>query len=225
MAAEHADPDPELEEEVEAETFEKDHESVYEALFAARSEFPKLQRASNNPHFKSKYTSLETLMEVVDPILLRHGLLWTTMPGFTGQETPILKYEMLHVPSATEVCEEVLLLAAKDDPQGQSAAITYARRYTIEAVLGLIGTDDDDGNRASEAARGARGRMEDTRPLSPEELARMMEAITASGLDLEEVMRVAGIAEIDKVTVEAARRVKELLERHAAPAADGEPAA
>jgi hypothetical protein len=43
------------------------------------------------------------------------------------------------------------LLLAKSDPQGQGSAITYARRYALMAVLGLVADEDDDGNKASAA--------------------------------------------------------------------------
>ncbi len=193
-----------------------EHKSVSHALLAVKGELPKLTRTATNPHFKSKYVPLEGLMETVEPILLRHGLLWMTFPTFApvaNELLPALGYEMLHVRSATVREGKLLLLAAKDDPQGQSAAITYARRYSLEAILGLTATDDDDGNRASEAARGARGRQEDNRPMSPEELQRMLDAIGASGLDLMEVLTIVGIDSIDKTTIEQGRRVKGVLER------------
>ena len=36
----------------------------------------------------------------------------------------------------------------KTDPQAMGSAITYAKRYALQAIYGL-GTDDDDGNSAS----------------------------------------------------------------------------
>jgi hypothetical protein len=43
------------------------------------------------------------------------------------------------------------LKLAKEDPQGQGSAYTYARRYALAAVLGLAADEDDDGNEASKA--------------------------------------------------------------------------
>jgi hypothetical protein len=37
----------------------------------------------------------------------------------------------------------------KNDPQGMGSAVTYARRYTLGATLGIVTEDDDDGNAAS----------------------------------------------------------------------------
>lgn len=36
------------------------------------------------------------------------------------------------------------LMLAKDDPQGQGSAITYARRYSLMAMLSLVADVDDD---------------------------------------------------------------------------------
>ena len=38
---------------------------------------------------------------------------------------------------------------AQNTPQGMGSAITYARRYSLSAMLGLAADDDDDGNAAS----------------------------------------------------------------------------
>ena len=34
----------------------------------------------------------------------------------------------------------------KSDPQSQGSAVTYARRYSYMAALGLVADEDDDGN-------------------------------------------------------------------------------
>jgi hypothetical protein len=60
-----------------------------------------------------------------------------------------LTYILVHAESGTELRGEMALLPAKADPQGQGSAITYARRYALMAVLGLVADEDDDGNEGS----------------------------------------------------------------------------
>ena len=48
------------------------------------------------------------------------------------------------------------LLMAKQDPQGQGSAVTYARRYSYCAALGIVADEDDDGQAASQPAPAAR---------------------------------------------------------------------
>jgi hypothetical protein len=58
----------------------------------------------------------------------------------------------------------MLLLLAKNDPQGQGSAITYARRYSLCSVLNLVADDDDDGQAAAQGSgqRAVRGNGADT---------------------------------------------------------------
>lgn len=122
------------------------------ALLAVQKEAPKLQKDKINPHFKSTYLSLETLHEAIMPLLNKHGLIWTTGPSYViagDTAVPTLAYKMIHAASGEVVDGAMPLSAAKSDPQGQGSAITYARRYALMAVLGLVADEDDDGNAGS----------------------------------------------------------------------------
>ena len=71
-----------------------------------------------------------------------------TSDGFAGVETIILHS------SGEWVSNEFMLKCSKNDPQGMGSAITYARRYAYQSVLG-IPSEDDDGNNASKPANEA----------------------------------------------------------------------
>jgi hypothetical protein len=51
--------------------------------------------------------------------------------------------------------EGYVLNPTKNDPQGMASAVTYARRNTLGANLGIVTEDDDDGNKASEPVKQA----------------------------------------------------------------------
>lgn len=103
---------------------------------------------STNPHFRNKYASLTAFLHAVLPPLNRHGIrfaqdLLTTENGVscatiltyvTGEE---IRYGPFTVP------------AARMDAQGIGSAASYAKRYTIGSVFGLVGEVDDDGNAAT----------------------------------------------------------------------------
>ena len=78
----------------------------------------------------------------------KHGLIWVTLPVCRG-DVPVLHYRLIHAATGESIDGEMLLMLAKQDPQGQGSAITYARRYSLMAVLGLVADEDDDGNNAS----------------------------------------------------------------------------
>jgi len=117
------------------------------ALLAVQKEAPKLPKDAKNPHFKNRFTSLAAMVETVGPILAEHGLVWTTLPCRDADGSPALRYRLAHV--SGEVLEDVMpLMLTKQDPQAMGSAITYARRYSLAAVLNLVADEDDDGNGA-----------------------------------------------------------------------------
>jgi hypothetical protein len=125
--------------------------SLMTALLAVQAEAPKIAKNAENPHFKSKFASLDDVMEEIGPILTRHGLVWLTLPGRVDGE-PVLSYRLVHAATGEAIEGAMPLMLKTADPQGQGSALTYARRYSIMAVLGLVTGDDDDGNRAQSAA-------------------------------------------------------------------------
>lgn len=114
----------------------------------AQAEFPKLQKDGENPHFRSSFITLDNLLAKVLPVLNKNGLMM--MQGVTTLDgQPALK---TMITDGTDVVETTMLLMMKsNDPQGQGSAITYARRYSLMALLGLAAGEDDDGNAANEA--------------------------------------------------------------------------
>jgi hypothetical protein len=126
-------------------------ETLMTALLAVQSEAPTITKSATNPHFKSKFASLDDVMNEINPILTRHGLVWLTLPGREDGE-PVLSYRLVHAATGEALEGSMPLMLKTADPQGQGSALTYARRYSIMAVLGLVTDEDDDGNRAQSAS-------------------------------------------------------------------------
>lgn len=139
---------------------------LWPALLAVQAEAPTLQKSAINPHFHSSYVPLDKLHETVIPLLNKHGLVWVTYPVWgTREAVPCLVYRLRHVDSGEELGATMLLMIDKANPQGQGSAITYARRYALMAVLGLVADEDDDGNKASKPSRAkAKPKLSDTPP-------------------------------------------------------------
>lgn len=124
------------------------------ALVKARSEIAAIAKDAVNPHFKSRYASLDTIIETVMPILNGHGL--TVVQGVVVPDTDAagklvaftLRTTLLHV-SGESLSSDVVMPVAKSDPQGAGGALTYGRRYGLSALLALATDEDDDGNTAS----------------------------------------------------------------------------
>lgn len=158
-------------------------DGLYAALLAVQAEMPTLPKNATNPHFKSKYTPLDTVVEVATPILSRHNLVWTTKPAVLDG-APSLKFKLAHTPSGEFEDGEMLLLLPKSDPQGQGSAITYARRYAMQCVLGIVADEDVDGNMPAGTTNGTGTRSvpkpanvrkaPEVKTLTPEQTTRLM---------------------------------------------------
>lgn len=208
------------------------HANLAQALLAVQAELPSVAKEGENPGFKradgssSKYMTLDAITAAVMPILNKHGLVWTTSPGFAeheGRYEAVLNYALVHTDSAQERHGAMLLLSARDNPQGQGAAITYARRHALTAVLGITADEDDDGNRAADARQASQQRQQEARQgariLDEAQRAAMLTAVRESGLDVAETMERAGIDPDGEVTAAQSRQVRALIE--AAKPVDG----
>src|ERR1041384_7781223 len=122
-----------------------EHKTLAEALLAAQSEMPAVERDQENPHFKSQFTSLDNLLSKARPVLNRHGLVLIQAPDMEGEQL-VLRTIVLHC-SGEKMTFSAPLTPAKNDPQGQGAAITYMRRYSAAAVLAIADQEDDDGGK------------------------------------------------------------------------------
>src|SRR3990167_341195 len=121
----------------------KPNMGLLHAMLLVQAEFPKLKKDADNPFFKSKYVALEQVIETITPILNKHSLFFMQMPTVLESQ-PALRTRIQHLNG--EFAEDTMLLSAKaTDPQAQGSAITYARRYSLMSMLGLIGDEDDDG--------------------------------------------------------------------------------
>jgi len=122
---------------------------LYTALIAAQTDMLPLYKTSINPHFKSKYVDLSGVVDAVADSLQKNGLALIQMVQLVGPDLkPVLATRLAH--TSGEFIESIYPLITKDnsDPQKLGAAITYARRYSMMAMLG-IAPEDDDGNSAS----------------------------------------------------------------------------
>jgi len=126
--------------------------TIYAAFIAAQAEFGSAVKASTNPHFKSRYADLSSVLEAVLPALNKHGLgltyrvhdcdngvrLEAVVIHSSGEE---LSSGILHVP------------VAKNDAQAMGSALSYGKRYLASGLFSLQTSEDDDGNAATASVK------------------------------------------------------------------------
>jgi hypothetical protein len=119
------------------------------ALAKAQGEFAGAAKDSTNPHFKSKYADLESVVAAIKPHLKSHGLSFIQTSNADAGSAAI-ETTILHSSGEWISCGIVSVPVSKADAQGYGSAMTYARRYSLSAAFG-IAPEDDDGNAASKS--------------------------------------------------------------------------
>ena len=118
------------------------------ALAKAQAEMTNPVFDSVNPHFKNKFASLAAVRNSVVPVLTKHGIAMTQ--DLRTTERGIACYTTLMLGAERLVFGPLTLPATKADAQGFGSAATYARRYHLMAVAGVVGDADDDANAATD---------------------------------------------------------------------------
>lgn len=106
---------------------------------------------SNNPFFKSKYTSIAGIWDTIREFLDALGL--SVLQDAKSSENGIsVVTRICHSSGQWVECGPLEIPAVKKDPQGFGSAVSYARRYALASALGIV-SDDDDGERAMQSFR------------------------------------------------------------------------
>jgi hypothetical protein len=126
------------------------------ALVAAQAGLKPIAKDGKNPAFRSRYATLDGIMETVRPALAAHGL--AVVQGVVHPETGeggrlvgiMVETRLVHT-SGEWLASVVPVPVAKGDAHGLGSALSYGRRYGISALLALSTDEDDDGNAAAKA--------------------------------------------------------------------------
>lgn len=116
--------------------------NIAPAIRRAQKEIGVVVANADNSFFKSKYADLDACWKVVKEPLQKEGIAVLQTMGFIPGAGPTLITTLLH-DSGEYISGEQPVCAKTDDPQGMGSAITYARRYGLSAITGLIQVDDD----------------------------------------------------------------------------------
>ena len=110
---------------------------IYFKLHLAKQEIGKINKSADNPFFKSKYADLNTILDVVEPILHKYNLL-LLQPIMNGCVHSVI----VDIETGEDINAEIKL-PELNDPQKLGGCISYFRRYTLQSLLSLSMQDDD----------------------------------------------------------------------------------
>ena len=153
-------------------------QKVAAALVKAQKEFGPALKTSTNPHFKSRYADLAACIEAVLDALNNHGIA-LIQQSHECADGVIIETLFIHESGETLSGGKLHVPASKQDAQGYGSAMTYARRYALQAACG-IAPEDDDGHKAVSAPKAA---LKASRPSrSKDEVTNLIRAATSPEL-------------------------------------------
>jgi hypothetical protein len=128
--------------------------NIVDALSKFQEEGVAAIKDGKNPFFKSKYATLEDVIAAANEGA-KYGLAFTQCIDFEkdvieGAVVPTMyvRTSLMHKASDTVITSRYLVVPKNnryDDSQALGSAITYAKRYSLQAIYGLP-SEDDDGN-------------------------------------------------------------------------------
>lgn len=124
------------------------------ALAKAQSAMDGAKKSSTNPHFKSRYADLESVVDAIKPALTANGIAYVQFPVTNDRQEVGVETMLCHASGEWIRSEPFFVPVTKADAQGFGSALTYCRRYSLAAACG-VAPEDDDGNAAAKAAPAA----------------------------------------------------------------------
>ena len=120
---------------------------IASALASAQAELSPAAKNAQNPHLKNRYADIAAVYEAIRETLPKHGLSVSQiiMPHESKARVRTL---LMHKSGQWLASECLMPLDRNGGPQGMGSAITYARRYSLSAIVGVVSEDDDDAEAA-----------------------------------------------------------------------------
>lgn len=118
------------------------------ALVKAQGIMEEAKKDSTNPHFRSKYADLASIVAVLREPLSKNGL------GFiqdvkSDKDGVSVRTTLVHESGERLAGEWLFLPVTQQTPQAYGSAVTYGKRYSLAALVGVVCDEDDDGDAAS----------------------------------------------------------------------------
>ena len=121
---------------------------LFTALCKTQQKMESADLNGSNPYLKTKYADLTSMVRASRPYLTEQGLcvLQHILPNEEGAN--FLHTKLCHS-SGQWIESKIRIVPPKSDIQSLGSYITYLRRYSYAAIVGIVSSDeDDDGEKA-----------------------------------------------------------------------------
>lgn len=118
------------------------------ALAKAQAQITSASFDGLNPHFKSKYSTLDSVWKACRVALTSNGISVAQLISYAG-ETVYLTTKMMHS-SGQWLSSTIPVIAGKSTPQALGSALSYSKRYSLASMVGVTSNDEDDDANAAQ---------------------------------------------------------------------------
>jgi hypothetical protein len=115
---------------------------IYKAISEFQKEVPVIHKATQG--YGYQFADLPTIFGVINPLLKKHGLGFTQLMNGDSLDTVVFHVESGESVTSSATIPQNVQLKGQNDFQVLGSAITYLRRYSLSAALGLITDVDND---------------------------------------------------------------------------------
>lgn len=172
--------------------------SLLEALATVLPMLEGAKKNAANPHFKSKYADLGSVIDAIRPAA-EHGIWFRQIdlerPNGAAVET-------FYIGHGEEISAGITFVPAdRNNAQGYGSAKTYARRYGLLNAFGLS-SEDDDGNAAAEAPPKDERKpntQQKPRPITDAQYEELMQLFDHLNVPVGGFLKVANIANLESL--------------------------
>lgn len=118
--------------------------NLFKAIAAFQNEVPVIHRGSSG--YGYTYANLGSIFKVINPLLKKHGIGFTQLLNGDALDTLIFHIETGETIKSSVTIQQGVSLGKMNVYQVLGSAVTYYRRYSLAAALGLITDSDTDAN-------------------------------------------------------------------------------
>lgn len=157
---------------------------IFAALARAQAIIQNPEKNARNPHFKSRYTTLDVGLIAVREAMAAHGI--AIFQRTYMNDRLLMVQTVLGHSSGQWLSSEYPVIMYPAKPQEAMAALTYSRRASLFAAAGVAG-EEDDGNSVA--------RIEISAPEAKKSVGESLAIRNAMLSDLDECLSMKELAE------------------------------
>ncbi len=162
-----------------------------QAMAKAMAEIPSFEKSKKGHNFK--YATFESINKIVKPIMAKHGLFINFMTDFQSDNHVMITAKITHKSGHNDKTSMRFPFdpsGSKNTIQATGSAISYGKRYTMNALLNITTHDEDDDGFST------------SKTIGKNEIERINNGLDKSGTGLDVFCEYMGVERLSDIKLE-----------------------